>query len=245
MADVRLTVNGGRPANAGMFFTAGQELLHLLDDLTDTETSEDDWIVSDLHIGSAVASLQSTSTEREAAGRRLIHGLSTIKNEGVLPRDWTPDARTTAIRLVKSIGESSAELEFSGNVVTLDKELDRVLNDIAPWTREMYGSLRGTLTGVNISRGYRASLKLQSGRIVRCKFTNAEKEEIGALLFQFVEIAGTMRQDDQGQPYFIKLDSIRGIPPAPMDWEDLFGFDEEMTDGRSASDYLAVIRGEE
>jgi len=44
------------------------------------------------------------------------------------------------------------------------------LADLQPFERRMPGSVRGTLVGLNVSRGNRASLRLPNKRIVRVGF---------------------------------------------------------------------------
>jgi len=245
MTDVVLTVDPDRPANASRFFTAGQHLLHLLDELTDRESNLDDWQIVDLRIGSAVSTVRSRSPEREVAAERLIHGLGTIRSGRPAPQEWTPGATGAAQTLVRDLGRSEATVQVGNQVVPIDAKLGARLESITPWVREMPGSLRGMLTGFNVTRGNRASLKLESGRVVRCSFPTAETQHMADSLLKFVEIEGLVRQDGDGPPYWIGAESVRVIPDAPMPWEDLIGLDTRITDGMPVTEYLAVIRGEE
>ncbi len=52
MEALELSVDEGRPANAGRFFQLGHDLLTLLDELSDVPVV---WRVEDLQMGSAVA----------------------------------------------------------------------------------------------------------------------------------------------------------------------------------------------
>lgn len=244
MVDVQLTVDPGKPAIPSHFFAAGQQLLHLLDELTDVESSANDWTISKLEVGSAVVAITSDAEERTEAALRVVDGLARARANRSLPASWSPGATGAAQGLVRSLGTSIGNLKVLDNVVFLDSQLGERLEALTPWVREMPGALRGTLTGFNINRGNRASLKLKSGRVVRCSFPSTEAERMRDALMQFVELEGTIRQDEDGQPYWISTESVEVVPPAPMKWTELIGFNPHATDGRPVSEYLAVIRGE-
>lgn len=245
MTDVNLTVDPEQPADASRFFAAGQNLLHLLDELTDVESRERDWTIVELRQGSAVVTMRSTAPEREQAAQRMVEGLAEIRAGHPNPTTWTPGAVTAAQTFVRALGPSRAVLKVAENVIPVDFVLGTRLESITPWVREMPGALRGTLTGFNVTRGNRASLKLESGRVVRCSFSSSDAQRMADALLKFVEIEGKVRQDGDGVPYWINADTLRVVAAAPLPWESLIGLDPTVTDGLSPAQYLAGIRGED
>lgn len=245
-ADIVLTVDDGQPADAAHFFTAGVHLLELLDDLSETAAVE--WKVTDLRIGSAISALTAWGehrTEGVDAARAAVTGLNRIRTGGGMPPDWTPNAVVHAKDLVRRAGES-AKVEAAGNVVWLDRQLREGLEGIAPWVRQFYGSVRGNLTGVNVTRTNRASIKPQGGgRVVHVGFPNALAEKMRVGLLQFVEVEGTVRQNEDGRIYYVTADDIRVVESETASWAELYGYMPEITDGMTVTDYLEAIRGEE
>lgn len=245
-SDITLTVDDGQPADAARFFAAGTHLLDLLDDLADT--SDVEWTVADLRRASAVAGLEASGTYREAglmAVRSVFGGLSRIRDGGGLPDDWNPTALTDAKDLVRHAGDH-AKLESHGNVVYLDQMLRTGLDAIAPWTREFYGTVRGELTGVNVTRGNRASIKPQGGgRVVHIGFSNPMAEDMARGLLQFVEVEGMLRQNEDGRTYYVSAETVHVVEQPTLTWRDLFGYMPEITDGISISEYLEGIHGQD
>ena len=246
MTDITLTVDDGQPADAARFFAAGTHLLDLLDDLADT--SDVEWAVSDLRRGSAVAGLEATGDFREAglmAVRSVFQGLNRIRGGGGLPEDWNPTALNDAKDLVRHAGEN-AKLEARDNVVWLDKQLRDGLDAIAPWVREFYGSVRGELTGVNVTRGNRASIKPQGGgRVVHVGFPTPLAESIRDGLLEFVEVEGMVRQNEDGRTYYVSADSVCVVEEPQLTWRELRGYMPEITDGLPIGEYLEGIHGKD
>jgi hypothetical protein len=246
VSDIVLTVDDGQPADAARFFAAGTHLLDLLDDLA--ETADVDWTVAELRRGSAVAELLAAGDQREAglaAVQSAVQGLVHIREGKGLPNDWTPNAVAHAKDMVRRAGERS-KLEAQGNVVWLDAHLRTGLDSIAPWVREFYGSVRGYMTGVNVTRGNRASVKPQGGgRVVHVGFPTALAEAMRDGLLEFVEVEGMIRQNEDGRTYYITADTVRVVKAASIGWRDLRGYMPEITDGLPIAEYLEGIRGDE
>lgn len=245
MSDIVLTVDAGQSADAARFFAAGSHLLDLLDDLA--ETPDVEWTVEDLRCASAVAELAAAGAHREAgvaAVRSAVTGLVHIREAQGLPSDWTPNAVGHAKDMVRRAGVR-AKLEADGNVVWLDQRLRTELDSIAPWVREFYGSVRGQMTGVNVTRGNRASIKPQGGgRVVHVGFPTPLAEAMRDGLLQFVEVEGMVRQNEDGRTYYVTADSVTVVEEPSFGWRDLRGSMPEITDGLPVAEYLEGIRGE-
>ncbi|WP_029212875.1 hypothetical protein [Arsenicicoccus bolidensis] len=245
MSDIALTVDDGRPADAARFFAAGTHLLDLLDDLA--ETADVEWTVAELRRASAVAELVSAGDHRQAgvvAVRSAMVGLEHIRAGKGLPPDWTPNAVGHAKDMVRRAGEH-AKLESNGNVVWLDQTLRAELESIAPWVREFYGSMRGEMTGVNVTRGNRASIKPQGGgRVVHVGFPTPLAEAMRDGLLQFVEVEGMIRQNEDGRTYYVTAEKVSVVVEPTITWQDLRGYMPEITDGLPIAKYLEGIRGE-
>lgn len=245
-SDIILTVDKHRQAaDAARFFAAGSHLLELLDDLADTP--EVVWRVSDLRMGSAVTALAAEGDQRAAgvtAARSAVGGLIAIRGGEELPTDWTPIAVGHAKELVRRVDENTT-LECDNTVVQLDRYLRDRLDAATPWVREFHGSIRGQLTGVNVTRGNRASIKPQGGgRVVHVGFPTTLSEQMKAGFLQFVEIDGLVRQNDEGRNYYVSAEEVHVLGET-VPWLDLYGLIPEITGGFSVSDYLEDIRGAE
>lgn len=245
-SDIVLTVDDGRPADAARFFGAGVHLLELLDDLADTAAVQ--WDVTELRIGSAVSGLTAIGSERAAgvgAARSAVNGLRAVRSGKPVPADWNPDAVGHAKDFVRRL-EDKTKLEHKGNVVWLDQQLRDRLESVTPWVREFFGSIRGELTGVNVTRGNRASIKPQGGgRVVHVSFPRALAETMAGGLLQFVEIDGMVRQNEDGRNYYIRADEVHVLNEHVPSWRELRGSIPDITDGLTVDEYLEAIRGED
>lgn len=245
-ADIVLTVDDGQRADAAHFFAAGVHLLELLDDLV--ETADVDWTIADLHLASAVTGLAAIG-EHSAAGvtatRAAVTGLDRIRAGGGMPDEWTPNALAHAKDMVRRAGDH-AKIEVAGKVVPFDRSLRQGLDSIAPWVREFYGSVRGQMTGVNVTRGNRASIKPQGGdRVIHVGFPTPLAEEMRSGLLEFVEVEGVLRQNEDGRTYYITAEDVRVVETPTLSWQDLRGYMPELTEGLTVTDYVERIRGEE
>lgn len=246
MSDIMLTVDDGQPADAGRFFATGKHLLELLDDLS--ETAEVEWTVEHLRKASAVAGLVASGEQRQAgvaAVESATSGLLHIREGKGLPVDWMPNALVHARDMVRRAGEQT-KLETPSNVVWLDKRLRAGLEYIAPWVREFYGSVRGQMIGVNVTRGNRASIRPHGGgRVVHAGFPTSLAKAMRDGLLQFVDIEGMIRQNEDGRTYYINADAVRVVEEQRISWRDLRGYMPDITDGLPIDEYLEGVRGEE
>ena len=245
-ADIRLTVDDGRAANPAHFFTAGMRLLELLDDLSETATLE--WVFTDLKLGSAVSGIAASEQHRHEGAvvtRSAVEGLSRIRSGQSAPSDWNPNAIKTAKNMVREVGEH-AKLERHGSVVYLDQQLSEGLENATPWVREFYGSVRGTLTGFNVTRGNRGSIKPHGGgRVIHVKFPSGLAKKMRDGLLQFVEVEGLIRQNDEGQTYYVSAGDIRVVEEPKLSWAELRGYMPEITGNMSISEHLDAIHGQD
>lgn len=244
--DIVLTIDDDRPARAVHFFDAGKYLLGLLDDLA--ETVEVEWTVSDLRVGSAISGLSAVGDHRlqgSAAARLAVRGLSQVRAGVPLPAEWTPMAVSRAKDLVRSSG-GHAKLEADGNVVWLDQALRERLQAVTPWVREFYGSVRGQLTGVNVTRGNRASIVPHTGgRVVHIGFPSALAASMADGLLRFVEVEGMVRQNDEGRTYYVAAETVQVVQRPSLSWRELRGLMPDLTGDMTTAEYLESIHGEE
>lgn len=254
---LELIVDEGRPANAVRFFQLGHDLLTLLDELSEVPVT---WEVANLRTGSAKA-LIAPPESAPAEGRwlRLVHGsLVGVQKGGALPDEWSPDAVKVAHRFVEHGQPADDERDWTpprlrlvgdgdrpeGPDVGLTPELGTRLHDLQPFERRMPGSVRGTLVGVNVSRGNRASLRLPNRRIVRVGFESALRNDLRDAMYQQVELSGLVRQDGDGRVFHVRAEDVSVLAKPELRWSDLFGIDPDYTEGVPADEWLEANRGE-
>lgn len=253
---LELIVDAGRPARAGRFFQLGADLLALLDELSELPV---DWRVGDLRTGSAIVRLAPPRRNpREVRHLRLVVvALETVESGGPLPADWTPDAVKAAHRFVEDGQATEGEEgwvpprlrlvrdeEPVGTAVDLTPSLLGGLATLQPFERDMPGSVRGELVGVNVSRGNRASLRLPTGRVVRVSFPSGLREAMKDALLQDVELRGTVRQDGEGRAFKVRAEEVEVLGEPTVRWEDLFGAAPGYTGGMPVEEWLEAHRGE-
>lgn len=249
--DLRLVVDAGAEVSASRFFAVGQHLIDALDSLADTPG---EWLISGLSMGSAVAFVHPRNEAEERPILRLVRGLRAVADGKAPADDWAPDSYTESYEFAALASATYGACSLSlvrdpdavpSTVVWLDRFLAERLSVLQPTSRTVPSSLRGEVTGVNVTRGNRASLRTRSGRIVRLRFAEALRDELREALFQFVEVSGPVKQDGNGLPFAATVDSVRLIPAPHIKWTDLLGLDADATDGLLVRDYLRKIRGEE
>lgn len=254
MTELELTLDDGRPAVAAHFFRAGSDLLALLDELSDEPV---DWVLTDLHLGSSVARV-SPPPEMPAAGeylRRTMHGLARVQVGQSLPDGWHPDALIAARRLASGDDDlPGAQTQHprltlidggrSSETVELTGQLAARFADLQPAERSMPGAVRGRVVGVNVARGNRASLKSQTGSVLKVTFGDGLRVPLRDALYHDVELAGQVRQDADGRVFHIKAENLRALTTPRIRWADLFGLDPDITGGLTLTEYLESSRGE-
>ena len=253
---LELIVDEGRPANAWRFFQLGHDLLTLLDELSEIPVA---WRVTDLHNGSALATVAPPEDHPEEGRvlRLAYSSLRIVQRGGRLSGEWSPDAVKVAHRFVEHGQRAESEeqwvpprLRLVGDAgdtaltLELTPELGEQLAVLQPFQREMPGSVRGTLVGLNVSRGNRASLRLPGKRIVRINFDTSLRGDLKEALYQQVEIAGLVKQDGDGRAFHVKAERVDVLPKPEMRWSDLFGIDPEYTEGVPTDEWLEASRGE-
>ena len=255
MESLELIVDAGRAANAGRFFQLGHDLLALLDELSEVPVA---WRLEDLRTGSAVARVAPPPGTDDGRWLRLVVGsLRAVESGELLPDDWSPDAVKVAHRFVEH-GQPADDAEdwvpprlvlvddasAPGPGVNLSAHLGGRLADLQPFERRMPGSVRGTLVGLNVSRGNRASLRLPNKRIVRVVFETSLRGDLKDALYQHVELRGMVRQDGDGRVFHIRADEVEVLVKPTMTWFDLFGIDPQFTGDATTDEYLEATRGE-
>lgn len=253
---LELIVDQGRPANAGRFFRLGNDLLVLLDELSDVPVA---WQITSLATGSALATIAPPEGQPEEASvlRLAYSSLATVQGGGSLPDSWSPDAVRVAHRFVENglpdEGEgtwSPPQLRLVSGAdrqapsIELTTELGEQLTALQPFERRMPGSVRGQLVGLNVSRGNRASLKLPNKRIVRVGFETSLRGDLKDALYQEVELRGLVRQDGDGRVFHVRADEVSTLAKPEVLWSQLFGIDPEFTGDLTTSEYLEANRGE-
>ena len=255
MEALELIVDEGRPANAGRFFQLGHDLLALLDELSDVPVA---WRLEELHTGSAVARVAPPPGTEDGRWLRLaVVSLSAIEGGDRLPEDWSPDAVKVAHRFVEH-GQPVDDTEdwvpprlvLVGSYnkredsVDLTADLGGRLADLQPFERRMPGAVRGTLVGLNVSRGNRASLRLPNKRIVRVAFETSLRGDLKDALYQQVELRGMVRQDGDGRVFQVRAADVEVLVRPEMRWVDLFGIDPEFTGDATTDAFLEANHGE-
>jgi len=253
---LELLVDEGRQANAGRFFQLGQDLLALLDELSDVPVA---WQIADLWMGSAAARVAPPEDNpEEARVLELVYSsLSTVQKGGSLSDDWSPDAVRVAHRFVERGQQMDGETDWvpprlrlvgktghSGQVLDLTPELSEQLGHLQPFERKMPGSVRGELVGLNVSRGNRASLRLPNKRIVRVGFETPLRADLKNALYQHVELRGLVKQDGDGRIFHMRADEVEPLVKPDVRWVDLFGIDPDFTGDLTTERYLEANRGD-
>lgn len=255
MEALELIVDEGRPANAGRFFQLGHDLLALLDELSDVPVA---WRVEDLRMSSAVAQVAPPPGTEEGRWLRLaVVSLDAVQGGARLPDEWSPDAVKVARRFVEHgqpVDESedwvAPRLVLVGDhgnrkrSVDLTAKLGKRLADLQPFERRMPGAVRGTLVGLNVSRGNRASLRLPNKRIVRVGFETSLRGDLKNALYQQVELRGLVRQDGDGRVFNVRAEEVEVLARPAFRWADLFGIDPTFTGDATTEEYLEATRGE-
>lgn len=256
MEALELIVDEGRPANAGRFFQLGTDLLSLLDELSDIPVA---WRIEALRTGSAVARVAPPFGSSDARWLRLaVTSLSAVQAGLSLSHEWSPDAIKVAHRFVAHGLPQEDEAEWApprlvlvggtenadSDGVQLTAELGSRLADLQPFERRMPGSVRGTLVGLNVSRGNRASLRLQTGRIVRVGFESAMREDLRDAMLRTVELRGSVRQDADGRVFHVRAEEVEVLARPDVRWSQLFGLDPGFTGDLTTGEYLEASRGE-
>jgi hypothetical protein len=255
MESLELIVDEGRPANAGRFFQLGTDMLALLDELSEIPVA---WRVEQLRTGSAVARVAPPPGSEEGRWLRLaVNSLRAVQAGSGLSDDWNPDAIKVAHRFVEHGQPTDDEQDWvpprlvllgdyhkREGSVDLTSELGGRLAALQPFERRMPGSVRGTLVGLNVSRGNRASVRLPNKRIVRVGFERALRGDLKDALYQQVELRGLVRQDGDGRVFHVKADNVEVLVKPDVHWSGLFGIDPDYTEGATTEEWLEVNRGE-
>lgn len=253
MDALELIVDEGRPANAGRFFQLGADLLALLDELSDVPVA---WRISDLRMGSAVARVTPPAHATDGRYLRLVvDSLADVQDGGGLPPEWSPDAIKVAHRFAEHGQPNEDDGDWApprlvlvggkhDRDVTLTADLGDRLAALQPFERRMPGSVRGELVGLNISRGNRASIRLPNKRIVRVGFETALRDQLKEALYKQVEIAGSVRQDGDGQAFHVRAEGVEVLVKPKSRWVDLIGIDPDYLDGASIDEWLEANRGQ-
>lgn len=100
----------------------------------------------------------------------------------------------------------------------LTPDLAERLATLQLFERDMPGAVRGTLVGVNVSRGNRASLRLPTRRVVRVTFPFAVREAMRDALLGEVELSGTVCQDGDGRVFKVRAGEVRVLAEPTLGW---------------------------
>ena len=253
---LELIVDKGRPANAGRFFQLGADLLALLDELSDVPVA---WRITDLRTGSALATVAPPEAQPEYGRvlRLAVASLDAVQGGSGLSDDWSPDAIKVARRFVEHGQPNEDEMDWvpprlrlvgdadqPAPSVDLTPALGARLADLQPFERRMPGSVRGTLVGLNVSRGNRASLRLPNKRIVRVGFETALRGDLKEAMLQQVELRGLVRQDDDGRVFHVRAEGVEVLIKPEARWTDLIGIDPDYLEGASIEEWLEANRGQ-
>jgi hypothetical protein len=253
MAALELVIDPGVAASAARFFRAGQDALTLLDEVADDIV---EWVVQDLALGSAAATItapRDRASVGDAAITAVVRGLQEVAARRRQPAGWTPDAVAAARSLSQTTAPSAEGLppshlsliaDRTSMRVDLDARLAANLAELRPAVRTTPGAVRGRLTGLNVSRGNRASLRAVDGHIVRATFESDLTSRLKDALLRDVSLSGIVRKDDRGRAFHIKVSEVEVLGAGDDRWVDLMGIDPAFSDGASVADHLDASRGE-
>lgn len=253
MTSLEFELDKGGRASAHDFFLAGAEIIRALDGLADEPVN---WTITDLRMGSALATVAGDDPHLEAAdkaARGLMEGLDVLRR-GERPEDWNPEVvlgMKAFARLVEpsTSGPRASLRLIQGEVPTQSVDLDRVLTDgLTAWQpvdRLFQGSTIGRIVGVNIARGNRASLRPKAGRVVQVRFGDELAADMKNALYNDVEVFGTLRRDDQDRVFHVAADDVNVLDVGTSaSWDSIFGLDPNFTGGIPVERYLEESRGE-
>ena len=248
---IELAVNQGKTADAKRFFTLGSALIDLLHSLSEDE--ELTWQIADLRLGSAIATIAPDEPHADEAERvisSLDKGLEQIRSGNTDDLDWGPRAREQAKVFFDEADETTV-LSYSNNQadsikrVPITPDLKAEIDSLAGIPVSYFGSIRGRLTGVNISKGHRLSIIPFNGSpTVKVQFPNGQEYIYKELLYKDVSIEGTIHQFRALPPHKIVATKISQIDESNVTWMQLRGSFPEITESKSVKDYLEDIRGE-
>lgn len=117
------------------------------------------------------------------------------------------------------------------------KELKAQLEESSDTIRYVTGQRDEAWSRQDAAVAERDALKAEIGAAIAQKFADG--------LFQFVEVEGMVKQNEDGRVYQVAAEDVRVVEESSVPWEELFGYMPEITDGLPVADYLEGIRGEE
>lgn len=248
---IELAVNQGETADAKRFFTLGSALIDLLHSLS--EDDELTWQIADLRLGSAIATIAPDEPYLDEAERvisSLDKGIEQIRSGNTDALSWGPRVREQA-KIFFDEADETTVLSYNHNRaktlkrVPITQELKAEIDSLDGIPVSHFGSIRGRLTGVNISKGHRASIVPFNGSpTVKVQFPDDQEDIYKELLYEDVSIEGTIHQFRASPPHKIVAKRISRIDESNVTWMQLWGIMPEITEGKSVKDYLEGIRGE-
>ena len=258
-AELRVTFLGerldARKALAGL--NKLLQVVAVAEELTNQDGKRISWQFAHLGVGSVEAGIVPLEVAREDdvedTFARIVDGFAEAEEHEGLPAGWTVDLARCASELI-------AETDVDGLVLEMRRDGEAARRVSATRTarnhldaglrrgyRDSIGSLIGHLDSILVHDKFEARLwPDRGGPSVPVRFDSGLIEQVKDHLGARVEASGRIRRDGAGNVRSLKLrdlERLADLDDAPP-LSDLIGLDPNLTEGKSAAEYLREIRGE-
>lgn len=209
-----------------------------------------DWLVTDLGIGSAKATLKPIGGARAVsiAPQIAVEGLKALE-EGKVPTDSFPEDSIKGARILvelmakkrlrMTVSNEHHHLELTNRTAMTAREI----LDIVVW--EDLGSVEGSLDAVNLHDNFRCNIyDLFSGNRIECHFRAELIEKIRVGLKRRVQAFGLVRYNRHGRVLSILAEDIKVFPEENQlpSIDEIAGLTPGITGGLSAEEYIRRLR---
>lgn len=213
------------------------------------------WLLQDLRIGSAEATLGLAEVESSEAPERLVGGLRQLREAEELPQFFSPKLATNVARMGGYIGHAGVSGVSCCVLSQGAPDISEAITaDVVAHARasaqavdHALGSAIGVLDIINIRHGQRVSLfDEESGRAVQCRVPAQSLEDVRGALGHRVRAIGMVTRNRRGQILRVdaqeleRLGDDRPLPSAA----DLAGVAPWYTGELSTDEYLRWTRHE-
>ena len=213
------------------------------------------WLLEDLRIGSAEATLRRDGPESSGAPERLVDGIRRLREAEELPQFFSPKLATDMARIGRYIGQAGVSgVSYHALSPGAATRSEAITGEVVAHARasaeaveQSLGSAVGLLDIVNIRHGYRVSLfDEESRRAVRCQVSPQSLEEVRSALGHRVRAIGIVTRNRRGQVLRVSAEELECLGddhPLPS-VADLAGVAPWYTGERSTDEHLRWTRHE-
>jgi hypothetical protein len=209
---------------AGDFIVFLQRLLATLGEIDRTLNGNSTrfYQITNLEIGSAGATLQEVVEEKSLGRRHLYRDVEPAFQEliksvlvGSRPAWAAPEVVIKLRELAEPLRHvSTAQLISPENVVKLDDNYRRKIEQVIGRDITSLGDVVGTLDAVNVHQHFRAYLYQAPGeKPISCEFNASMRSQVIENIGHRVKIYGHLRRrEDSERPFGVKIRSIERLP---------------------------------